>query len=219
MGPGYRTNAAARVGERCAPHSRAIRGDVLPLRKRATAGTKNSGRRRIARAESVAIALRTANGRQGRIVEGGVEQRPNGDWRSHAHLTKGDVDTHLFVSFACEKPLDLRNTICLVVDSTVPEGQGAPTPLRIIVQDAHGAEYIANTDRPLNTPGSVRCFVPLDQFERAGWNQASHSSFDWSAVTTVRVGWGGYLGTQGETIEFTLSALHVARLADSLVHP
>lgn len=156
---------------------------------------------------------------KGEFVEGGVEQRPNGDWRSHAQLTKGDTDTHLFVSFACEKPLDLRDTICLVVDSTVPEGQGAPTPLRIIVQDAHGAEYIANTDRPLNAPGSVRCFVPLDQFERAGWNQATHSSFDWSAVTTVRAGWGGYLGTQGETIEFTLSALHVARLADSLVHP
>ena len=151
---------------------------------------------------------------KGEFVEGGVEQQADGAWLSSARLTKGDVDTHLFVSFHYEKPMDLHDAVCLAVDTVVPEGQHASTPLRIIVQDANGVEYIANTDRPLGAPGTVRCFVSLRQFERAGWSNAPETAFDWSAVTAIRVGWGGYLGTEGETIAFTLSALHAVRLAN-----
>lgn len=151
---------------------------------------------------------------KGKYVDGGVEQQPDGAWKSTARLTKGDVDTHLFVSFPYEPPLDLHGAACLVVDTMVREAQTASTPLRIIVRDTNGAEYIADTDRPLGSPGKVRSFVPLSQFERAGWSQARQPAFDWSAVTAIRVGWGGYLGEQEETIAFTLSSLQVARLAN-----
>jgi hypothetical protein len=151
---------------------------------------------------------------KGEFVEGGVEQQADGAWRASARITKSDVDTHLFVSFTYNEQLDLQDAVCLDVDTTVPEGQDAPTPLRLIVRDANGAEYIANTARPLGAPGTLRSFVSLSQFERAGWSPAKRTAFDWSAVTTIRVGWGGYLGTKGETITFMFPALQVARMTD-----
>jgi len=152
----------------------------------------------------------------GEFVDGEVEQQVDGAWKSSARLTKGDVDTHLFVSFPYENPLDLHDVVYLMVDTTVPEGQTASTPLLIIVQDVSGAEYVANTNRALGTPGTLRSFVSVNQFERAEWSQTSQTTFDWSAVTAIRVGWGGYLGTQGETVVFTLSPLQVAGMTNGL---
>ncbi len=150
---------------------------------------------------------------KGEFVEGGIEPQ-SGDVRTAAaRLTKSDVDTHLFVSFSYENPIDLHDAVCFVVDTTVPEGQTAPTPLRVIVRDANGAEYIANTDRSLGEPGTQRCFVSLSQFERAGWSPPTTGAFDWSAVTAVRVGWGGYIGTEKETITFTVLPLQVGHFA------
>jgi hypothetical protein len=149
----------------------------------------------------------------GEFVDGAIEQSSDGAWHANARLTKGEVDTHLFVSYSYEASLDLNSAVCFVLDTTVPDGQSAPTPLRVIVRDAHGAEYIANTDRSMGTPGTQRCYVSLNQFERAGWSQAQTSAFDWSSVTAIRVGWGGYHGTEGETIAFTLSPLQVGHFA------
>ena len=149
---------------------------------------------------------------KGEFVEGGVEARKDGTWHSTARLTKGDVDTHLFVAFDYTTPVDIHTAACFVVDTVVPETQRTRTPLRVIVRDANGAECIANTDRILGTPGMLRCYVPLAQFERAGWDQSATATFDWSAVTAVRIGWGGYYGKEGETIAFTLSAPQVAHV-------
>ncbi|MCA9427954.1 MAG: hypothetical protein KC994_22945, partial [Candidatus Omnitrophica bacterium] len=149
---------------------------------------------------------------KGEFVDGEIEKKEDGAWTASGRLTKGDVDTFLFACFNYDDPLDLSGAACLVTDTSAPEGQRAPTPLRIIVRDAHGAECIADTERHLSTPGQVRCHVLLNQFERAGWDRTDIPTFDWSAVTSIRIGWGGYLGAEDETVAFTCTPPRVGRL-------
>jgi len=177
----------------------------LPERKRAENGL-------LPELEMAALPQAEPTAGMGEFVEGGVEKESGGGWKSSARITKSDVDTHLFVSFSYEIPLDLRGAACIVLDTAVPEGQTVPTPLRVIVRDVHGAEYIADTTRPLGSPGKARSFVPLSQFDRAGWSQASKGDFDWSAIAAIRVGWGGYTGAEGETVVFTISEIELARV-------
>jgi hypothetical protein len=143
----------------------------------------------------------------GEFVEGALSAQADGAWHAAARLTKSEVDTHLFLSFSYAEPIDLDDDLCLVFDTTVPEGQRAATSMLIIARDIHGAEYLADTGRSLAAPGAQRSYVSLNQFERAGWSAATPGPFDWSAVTVIRAGWGGYIGTEGERIGFTVSAL------------
>jgi hypothetical protein len=46
-------------------------------------------------------------------------------------------------------------------------------------------------------------FVPLNRFSHAGWSKDADGMMDWSKVAEVRLGWGGYLGTEGETVVFS----------------
>lgn len=137
-----------------------------------------------------------------------AEITPAGDapsaWDIKGTIRKGQVDTFLFATFTYAPPIDLRNAAYLVVTARVPENQKTPTPLRAILRDVSGLEYIANTERTLADPGAISCFVGLNQFERAGWNTAPGGALNLAAITDLRVGWGGYLGAEGETIEFTL---------------
>jgi hypothetical protein len=50
----------------------------------------------------------------------------------------------------------------------------------------------------------VRFFLPLSRFQHAGWSKGAGGEFDWTRVTSVRIGWGGYFGAEGEKIEFSL---------------
>ena len=151
---------------------------------------------------------------KGQFVDGSVTPEADGTWLASARLKKGDVDTFLFVCFNYDTPLDLHDAACIVSDTSVPEGQSIATPLRIIVRDEHGAECIANTGHYLGEPGPVRCHVLRTQFERAGWDQTATPAFDWSAVTAIRIGWGGYTGTDDETIAFTLAAPRLGCVQD-----
>lgn len=127
-------------------------------------------------------------------------------WKTDAVLTRGQVDTFLFVSFDYPNGIDLRAGAFLAVETWTPQGQRTPTPLRIILRDARGAEYLANTDRQLGGAAHGLSFVPMTQFEWAGWNALPNAPLDLSAVTSIRIGWGGYLGAEGEKIAFTFAA-------------
>ncbi len=47
-------------------------------------------------------------------------------WTTRAVLTKGKVDTHLFTNFSYEPAADSSEASCLVLDTTVPDGQRTP---------------------------------------------------------------------------------------------
>jgi len=52
----------------------------------------------------------------------------------------------------------------------------------------------------------TRWFRRRTQFERAGWDRITSPTFDWSAITSIRIGWGGYIGAEDEKAEFTCAA-------------
>ena len=124
-------------------------------------------------------------------------------WRAAATLTKSHVDTHLFLSFKFPQPVNLGASEVLALDTWTPEGQGTPTELLVILRDNNGNDYVAHSGRPLNAAGRSRSFVLLSQFQPAGWlAQRGTGRFDFSNVSAIHVGWGGYLGIEGEKVEF-----------------
>lgn len=133
-------------------------------------------------------------------------------WRASATLTKGQVDTFLFVRFNQPAPVDLSGADCLVIDTWVPQGQRTPSQILVIVQEQGGGDFLASSGRPLGEAGHVRVFLPFSRLEQAGWSQDADGLLDRSRVGDIRVGWGGYLGTEGETIEFSVAVPQVGRV-------
>ena len=134
-------------------------------------------------------------------------------WRAHGVLTKGDVDTHLFLSFRYDAPVSVGGSHCLVLDTWVPDGQTTPSRLLALLGEDDGSTYLAQTSRPLGAPGHVRSFVPLSSFSLAGWSEDPDRGLDVTRIRSVSIGWGGYYGRANEVVEFTVGLPSVGRLA------
>ena len=126
-------------------------------------------------------------------------------WLAGTSLTKGGVDTFNFVSFRDVGNLSLADGDCVVVDTWVPEGQTAATQILVILADEHGVDFLASSGRSLAAPGHERSFLPLRQFQRAGWSTGGDGVLDPKKIRAVSVGWGGYLGKEGEQVNFSLA--------------
>ncbi|OQB36192.1 MAG: hypothetical protein BWY09_02010 [Candidatus Hydrogenedentes bacterium ADurb.Bin179] len=127
-----------------------------------------------------------------------------------ATLTRGEVDTFLFACFTYPQPEDLRDASYIIVDVWLPEGQKASVPLLVILCDASGVDYYAQTGVPMNGSGHFCCHVALNHFERAGWCPVKDRTLDAAAISTIRIGWGGYLGMENETVAFSLASPRIA---------
>jgi hypothetical protein len=136
-------------------------------------------------------------------------------WESSAVLTRGKVDTFLFLNFHFAKPLDLGDANCLVVDSWVPEGQPTPNQLLFILHEEGGGDFIAETGRSLGQPGRETSFVPLSRFQLAGWTKDADGVLDPKRISEIRVGWGGYLGAEGEKVRFSAALPQVGAIRSS----
>lgn len=86
-------------------------------------------------------------------------------WCAAATLTRGQVDTFLFMGFNYEQPLALDESVGLMIDSSVPEGQHTPAELLVFIHTKDGSDYIAGTGRYLNTPGQIRAYAMFSQFK------------------------------------------------------
>ncbi len=126
-------------------------------------------------------------------------------WRATASLTQSRVDTFLFLRFQFTTPLDLDGTDCLILDTWVPEGQQTGTQLLVILQEQGGGDFIASTGGLLSAAGHHRLVVPINRLQLAGWSRDADGELDLKRVGDIRVGWGGYLGTAGERIEFSVA--------------
>ena len=51
-----------------------------------------------------------------------------------------------------------------------------------------------------------RVFLPFGRLQLAGWSKDTDGVLDLRRVGEIRVGWGGYVGREGEQIEFSLRA-------------
>jgi len=130
------------------------------------------------------------------------------EWRATARLTRGQVDTFLFLMFPVgASDRDWSSARCLVLDSTVPEGQRTAAQLLVVLKEVGGAEYLASSGRSLGVAGRRRTHLFWNQFQLAGWSRDTNAHLDLDQIAEVRVGWGGYYGTEGEEVEFAVTQL------------
>lgn len=140
--------------------------------------------------------------------------RPNRPaWRVTGTLKKGQVDTWLFARFACGGWPALGGEDLIALESWVPDHQASPAELLVILHEKGGGDYLANTGRFLGQAGRQITYLPLRRFQLAGWSKDPNGRLDPSEVVELRIGWGGYLGTEGETIRFSLAAPQALRRA------
>ncbi len=137
---------------------------------------------------------------QGTFVRSELTGDERSGWRAAARLTKGEVDTFLFLHFAYGGPLDLSADDGLAIDVAVPEGQITPAELLVFVNTVGGDRFLAGTGRYLNTAGPGRAYVMFSQFKPFG---ATSGQVDLTKVASISVGWGGYFGRDDEQIIFT----------------
>lgn len=127
-------------------------------------------------------------------------------WQARARLTKSQVDTHLFAQFHYTQPLDLDDADCLDIETWTPLGQAASCQILVILHEAGGGDFIAETGRSLARPGQEHSFVPFSRFQLAGWSRSLDADglLDLKRIEDIRIGWGGHLGTEGEQIQFSV---------------
>jgi len=156
---------------------------------------------------------------KGEFVDAKVERESHAEapgrpvWRAVGTLSKGGVDTFLFLSSGYAEPLDLSDAHVLALDTWVPEGQRTPSRLLVIVREKGGGDFIAGAGRALNVCGHAQTFVPLSELKLAGWSKDSDGELDCSRVAGVRIGWGGYYGHKGEVVEFSAAQPQAGRIA------
>lgn len=126
-------------------------------------------------------------------------------WRAQATLTKGQVDTFLFVRLPYTQPLDLSRARALELETWVPEGQATGTQLLVILHERDGGDFLATTSRTLNAAGHEQTLVPFHAFQLAGWSQDADGVLDLKRVDEIRIGWGGYHGREREDVTFRMA--------------
>jgi hypothetical protein len=126
-------------------------------------------------------------------------------WNANARIIKGGVDVHLFAGFHYEQTVDLSGADALVFDTWVPTGQRTASQILVIVHERDGGDFVASTGRSLSTSGKEKLIVPLAAFTLAGWSKDVDGRMDWSKVSDIRIGWGGYYGTEGESVEMSFT--------------
>jgi hypothetical protein len=137
-------------------------------------------------------------------------------WQATGTLTKGQVDTFLFAQFHYAQPLDFSSADCLAIESWVPPGQKTPSRLLVILHEDGGGDFLADTGRSLSGPAHERSYVPLNRFQHAGWSKDDDGVLDAKRVSDVRIGWGGYLGTEGEKVVFSVALPELGALHQSV---
>ncbi len=185
--------ALFRFAERSLPRRRTIAAGALP---------------NLSFKPTPAVVPTTAQGEfvHGELVRKESRSRSGAQvWQANGTITKGQVDTFLFAQFHYDPPLDLSNVGCLSVETRVPSGQQTATRLLVILHESGGGDFIADTGRSLAGPGDQRSLVPLSRFQHAGWSNDEDGLLDPKRVSDIRVGWGGYLGVEGEKVQFTLT--------------
>ena len=142
---------------------------------------------------------------KGEFVDGKAEpatNNPDSPWRAEAVLTKGEVDTFLFLGFDFASPADVSGAEYVLVETEALPPQSVPAKLYVILVDREGREFFVRTGYGLDQSGPHQCYLPLKGFERAMWETTPEGNFNWSAVASIRVGWGGYYGREGERLAF-----------------
>jgi hypothetical protein len=138
---------------------------------------------------------------QGQFVKSELTGDDPSGWRAAATLTKGQVDTFLFLDFAYSEPLNLTGCEGLAIETSLPQGQRTPTELLVFLHTPDGGRFLAGTGQYLNEPNSTRAYVMFSQFKPFGQTEGG---LDLSKIASISIGWGGYFGKAEERITLTV---------------
>jgi hypothetical protein len=130
-------------------------------------------------------------------LEGSAER----GWTTVGTLSKGNVDTHLFLGFSYEKPFSLKESDGVVIDTEVAAMQATHAELLVFIATEGGHRYLANTGRSLRVAGSKQSVLLFSQFHPF---DKTTVPINVEKITTIQVGWGGYFGREGATIRFSV---------------
>lgn len=147
----------------------------------------------------------------GEFVQGDVAPVENtpGAYRLPVRITKSDTDTFAFLCYEFDAPVDLSKIPQQVVaiDLACDGAPDRPIDLLLILVDAAGHEHATSTGIFFGAQGTQPVYMPLSAFTPAAWRPQPEGPFDRTAIKTIRIGWGGYKGKEGQTLSFTASAL------------
>lgn len=139
----------------------------------------------------------------GEFLPGELTPEPGGNaWRASGTVSKDREDVFFFACFDFPQPVDVHSALALSAEVWRPEGQRCSVSVIFIVSDTNGAEFIVDTHQSMRDPGWTRCSAPLNAFNGTPWGKQDTGPCDWSAIKSVRIGWGGYRTQAGETVTF-----------------
>jgi hypothetical protein len=130
-------------------------------------------------------------------LEGSVER----GWTTEGTLTKGNMDTHLFLGFSYEKTFSLKGSDGVVIDTDVATMQETRAELLVFIATEGGHRYLASTGRSLRVAGGKQSVLLFSQFHPF---DKTTVPMNIEKITSIQVGWGGYFGREGETIRFSV---------------
>jgi hypothetical protein len=151
--------------------------------------------------------------------EAAVDQPGRPAFRVLSRIRQTKVDAFAFLRFHYEPPIDMSTSDCLVIDSWIPEGQRTRAKLLVILHESGGGDFIADTGRSLGSAGHARSFIPLSQFQQAGWTRDADGVLDARHVSDLSLGWGGYLGTEGEQVQFEVATPQCGAIKQAMTPP
>ncbi len=141
---------------------------------------------------------------RGEFVREHLAKSSAGGWAVTGNITRSQVDTFLFTSFSCPDSAGLSRGSFLMLETRVPTGQRTPCQLLVVLHEKNGADYLASTGRMLGVEGWEFSQIAFHRFQLAGWSTDDNARLDLDQVSEIRVGWGGYLGQEGESVTFEL---------------
>jgi hypothetical protein len=118
-------------------------------------------------------------------------------------LTKNNVDTWLFLIFPVNSSETLDKDTTILFKVSVPQNQNVKNQILIIVKEKGGGDFIGETGVYLNESGEKIVRVPLINLQLAGWAKDDDGVLNPKKIEEIRIGWGGYLGREGERVVFT----------------
>ncbi len=108
---------------------------------------------------------------------------------------------------------------CMVIDTSIPDGQKTRNEILLILHQEGGGDFLASSGRSLGAPGHERTFVPLSQFHFADWSHDADNVLDPTRISDVSIGWGGYLGTEGEEVRFQVASPRIGTVGPERIPP
>ena len=147
---------------------------------------------------------RVGNPSSPRVVESSIDVRKDGSAAGRAKLLKGGVDTFLFVPFVYASSPCVEGMRGITFESDVKDVQRYAPELLVFAVTTDGTMFLAPAGRSLSVRGRERSYVPFSAFSRHAATGKS-ANLDPAAIREFRIGFGGYFGEAGQTINFEVT--------------